>query len=46
MRDLFNRIKVSRLLDPVAAVTDNTASVSQIVELAGYESAVIVIETR
>jgi len=45
MRDLFNRIKVSRLLDPVAVVTDNTASVSQIVDLAGYESAVIVIET-
>lgn len=44
MRDLFNKIKVDRLFDAVAAVTDNTAAVSQIINLAGYESCVFVLE--
>lgn len=45
MRDLFNRVKLARSLDPAAAVTDNTAQVGQIVDHAGYESAIYVIDT-
>lgn len=43
MRDLANALKVVRALSPAAAFTDNTAQVSQIVDLAGYESCVFAI---
>lgn len=38
MRDLHNNIKVSRGLSPVAAGTDNTAYVSQIVDTANFDA--------
>lgn len=38
MRDLHNNIKASRGLSPVAAVTDNTAFVSEIVDTANFGS--------
>lgn len=37
-RDLHNNIKISRGLSPVAAGTDNTPYVSQIVDTAGFNS--------
>ena len=43
--DLMNNIDVKRGLSPVAAVTDNTAFVSEIVDTAGAESATFVILT-
>ena len=43
MRDLHNNIDVKRGISPVAAVTDNTAYVSQIVDLQGYGSAEFVL---
>lgn len=42
-RDLHNVIDVKRGLSPVAAGTDNTAYVSQIVDTAGYESVEFII---
>lgn len=36
--DLHNRIKFSRGISPIAAVTDNTAFVSQILDTNGFES--------
>lgn len=39
MRDLHNNIKASRGLSPKAAVTDNTAFVSEILDCAGFGSA-------
>jgi hypothetical protein len=42
-RDLHNNIDVKRGLSPVAAGTDNTAYVSQIVDTLGYESVEFVI---
>lgn len=42
-RDLHNMIAPKRGLSPVAAGTDNTAMVSQIVDTAGYDSAEFVI---
>jgi alkyl hydroperoxide reductase subunit AhpF len=44
IRDLFNRIKVVQLFPPVAAVTDNTAQVSAIIDRQGFESLVYVLE--
>lgn len=38
MRDLHNDIKVSRGLSPVAAGTDNTAYVSQIIDTANFDA--------
>jgi hypothetical protein len=38
MRDLHNNINVKRGLSPKAAVTDNTAFVSEIVDTLGYGS--------
>lgn len=38
MRDLANHIEVRRAISPAAATTDNTAYVSQIIDLAGYQS--------
>ena len=37
-KDMHNNITISRVLSPGAAVTDNTAQVSQIVDKLGYES--------
>lgn len=36
MRDLANHIEVRRAISPAAAVADNTALVSQIIDLAGF----------
>lgn len=38
MRDLHNNIKASRGLSPVAAVTDNTAFTSEIIDTANFGS--------
>jgi hypothetical protein len=38
MRDMHNCIKVSRGLSPVAAGTDNTAYVSQIIDTANFDA--------
>lgn len=38
MRDLHNCIKVSRGLSPVAAGTDNTAYVSEIIDTANFDA--------
>lgn len=43
MRDLHNSVYPKRALSPVAAGTDNTAYVSQILDMQGYESAELVI---
>lgn len=42
MRDLFSNIKCSLAEPPVAAVTDNTAKVSEILDTANFGSAVFV----
>lgn len=41
-RDLFSEVKCSRALAPVAATTDNTAYVSQIVDTQNYDSTLFV----
>lgn len=43
MRDLLNHLHPKRAISPAAAVTDNTAFVSQIIDLAGYESLLFII---
>lgn len=43
MRDLMNKLDLKRGLSPVAAGTDNTAYVSEIVDLKGAGSAVFAI---
>jgi len=43
MRDLHNNIHVKRGISPAAAGTDNTAFVSQIVDLQGYDAAEFII---
>jgi hypothetical protein len=43
MRDLANHIAVRRGISPAAAITDNTPFVSQIIDLAGFDSAMFVI---
>ena len=40
MRDLYNNIEVRRALSPVAAGTDNTAYVSEIIDMRGFTSMV------
>jgi hypothetical protein len=45
MRDLFNRINPKVAIAPAAAITDNTAAVSAIIDRQGYESLTYVIET-
>lgn len=45
MRDLANHITVRRAISPAAAITDNTAFVSQIIDRAGYESLMFAIAT-
>lgn len=44
-KDLHNHIDVKRGISPAAAVTDNTAVVSEIVDTAGFESAEFIILT-
>lgn len=44
-KDIHNNVHVARGISPVAAVTDNTAFVSQIVDTAGYEAAEFVLLT-
>ncbi len=43
MRDLANHLHAVRAISPVAATTDNTAYVSQIIDLAGFGSLVFLI---
>lgn len=43
MRDLINNIDMKRALSPVAATTDNTAYVSQILDRRGAESVALAI---
>jgi hypothetical protein len=45
VNDLFNSIDLKRGLSPVAATTDNTAYVSQILDMQGCEMAVFAILT-
>lgn len=40
MRDLANHIELRRAISPVAATADNTPYVSQIIDLAGFQSCV------
>ena len=40
MRDLYNNIEVRRGFSPAAAVTNNTAYVSQIIDMQGFKSLV------
>jgi len=42
MRDLFNNLEVSRAISPTR-VTDNTAQVSQIIDMQGYDAMLFVI---
>lgn len=44
MRDLHNNIHIKRAISPVS-VADNTPAVSQIIDIAGYESLEFVIAT-
>ena len=43
MRDFLSRLDVRRAISPAAAGTDNTAIVSQIIDLAGYDGCVFAI---
>lgn len=45
MRDLMNQINTKPAFAPVAAVTDNTAQVSTILDTLGYGSAVLALIT-
>lgn len=45
MRDLMNSIAPKRAISPATAVTDNTAIVSQIIDVLGYGSLTFVILT-
>jgi hypothetical protein len=45
MRDMLNSINPVRAISPAAAVTDNTAFVSQIIDTKDYESLTFVILT-
>lgn len=42
--DLHNNIKLSRAISPVAAVTDNTAYVSEILDTANFASNELIIQ--
>ncbi|MFG1349088.1 hypothetical protein [Xanthobacter autotrophicus] len=44
-RDLHNNVHLKPLFTPVAAVTDNTAQVSAIIDTAGYESLTMALVT-
>jgi hypothetical protein len=43
MRDLLNKIHPVRAISPAAAIADNTAVVSQIIDRAGYENLTFLI---
>jgi hypothetical protein len=43
MRDLANHIDLKRAISPAAATTDNTALVSTIADLSGYEGCMLLI---
>lgn len=43
MRDLANSLHVLRAISPAAAISDNTAWTSQIIDLAGYEGLMFAI---
>lgn len=43
MRDLMNHVHPARAISPVAAGTDNTAIVSQIIDRKGYDSLTFLI---
>ena len=43
MRDFANHVEVRRAISPAAATTDNTAFVSQIIDLAGFSQLVFAI---
>ncbi len=43
MRDLANHIEVRRAISPAAATTDNSAYVSQIIDLSGYQQLVFAV---
>lgn len=45
MRDFANHIEVRRAISPAAAVADNTAIVSQIIDIAGFNMLVFAILT-
>jgi hypothetical protein len=45
MRDMMNSINPVRAISPAAAVTDNTAFVSQIIDVKGHDSLTFVILT-
>lgn len=45
MKDLFNNLDFKRGISPVAAITDNTAAVSQILDMQGLSGAVFAILT-
>ena len=44
-RDMRSKIKVARGLSPVAATTDNTAYVSQVIDTQGFDSVTFAIIT-
>lgn len=44
MQDLHNKIEVRRMISPTR-VTDNTAQVSQIIDLQGYDSVEVIVNT-
>ena len=45
MRDLYNYVEVRRAVSPAAVLTDNTAPVSQIIDMQGFRSMVFCILT-
>jgi hypothetical protein len=45
MKDLFNNLDFKRAIAPAAAITDNTAAVSQILDMQGLSGAVFAILT-
>ncbi len=45
MRDLMNHIAPKRAISPAAAVADNTAFISQIIDVQGYDSLTFLILT-
>jgi hypothetical protein len=45
MRDLFNHVTPLPAIVPAAAVTDNTASVSAIIDTRGYESLTFLLQS-
>jgi len=43
MRDIMNGLDIKRAISPAAAGTDNTAMVSQVADLKGYDGAMLAI---